>query len=391
MAAPKDHQPTGKAPHIKKGPDMKIICPKSDLLAAIRFCIKAVAVKPNTPLLAALYLKASHGMVEMHGNNNEIGFIKKFPAEIIEEGEVALTGRYFQEIVSKLPGDEVTLAYTLTTKTVSITSGGAAFRLLSMDASAYPQVMHFHGDFSLEARSTELHEAVKKTVFACSTDISRPIFTAVSFQVRKGEIILAATNAHRLSVNTIKTEHEGGTINMLVPARILNELQGMLPMDVPEAVRITCSFNTISFEFGDTFMSSRLLEGSFPDFTAAIPKSFKTMVHMQTAEFAAAMERVSLIARSSEYNVVMLDFKDDAVTISSVNKEVGEAKEAVAARIEGDPIAIAFNSLYITSALKNVDSETMTFSFNAPLSASRIEEDGNESFLYIVTPVRTNN
>ena len=176
---------------------------------------------------------------------------------------------------------------------------------------------------------------------------------------------------------------------MIVPGRFLLDVYHNLNSEVPIDVKVTCSYNSMSFEFENVFMTTRLLEGAFPDFNRVIPADFATKVHMDTAEFRSAVDRVALIARSTEYNIILLDFENDKVLISSVNKEVGQANEEVAARIDGPNISIAFNSQYIVDALKNIDSKTITFCMNQPLTAARIIEDGADDFVYVVTPVRT--
>lgn len=368
---------------------MKITCAKSELLSAIRFTAKAIAPKPQTPLLSAIYLKAEGDTAEIHGNNNEMGLIQKVPAQVERPGHIAIVGRYFQEVVTKLPGDEVCIDYDFHKKIAHITSGSADFRLLSMDPDAYSTVKHFKGDLSFTAKDTELRNAIRKTTFACATDPNRPLFTGVSLQVKKEKVLWAATNSHRLAVNTMTLSEPTSSLNMIVPNRFLQEVAHTLNSEVPIDVKVTCSYNSLSFEFENIFMTSRLLEGTFPDFARVIPPDFATKVHLDTAAFRSAVDRVSLIARSSEYNIILLDFETDKVLISSVNQEVGQANEDVAANIEGPNISIAFNSQYIVDALKNIDSKTITFCMNQPLTAARIIEDGVDNFVYVVTPVRT--
>ena len=368
---------------------MKITCAKNDLLSALRFTSKAISPKPQTPLLGALYLHADGDTAEVHGNNNETGLIAKLPAEVSEHGAIAITAKYFQEVITKLPGDEVNIDYDFQKRVAHITSAQADFRLLSMDPNAYPTVKHFDGNLCFVAKDTELREVIKKTVFACANDPNRPLFTGVSVQVRKDHVVWAATNSHRLSVNTLHLAEPTTSINMIVPGRFLLDVYHNLNSEVPIDVKVTCSYNSMSFEFENVFMTTRLLEGAFPDFNRVIPADFATKVHMDTAEFRSAVDRVALIARSTEYNIILLDFENDKVLISSVNKEVGQANEEVAARIDGPNISIAFNSQYIVDALKNIDSKTITFCMNQPLTAARIIEDGADDFVYVVTPVRT--
>lgn len=368
---------------------MKLTCAKNELLAALRFVSKAIAVKPQTPLLAAVYLRAEGDAIELQGNNNEIGFTYRIPADIDAPGHIALTGRYFQEIVAKLPGEEVALSYDNNEKMVRITSGLADFHLLSMDANAYPTVKKFEGNLSFTIPSNKLRNMVKKTIFSCSADPGRPLFTGCSWQVKDNVLMLAATNSHRLSVNSYEFQEEVGTIRVVVPSRILNELLPVLNSDIPTDVSVTCSYNSLCFAFDNIFMTSRLLEGQFPDFSHVIPTEFATKVHMNTDEFRSAIDRVSLIARSSEYNIIKLEFDGDAVLITSTNQEVGGAEERVKAHIEGPPLRIAFNCTYISDALKAFDSDEMTFCLNDSLKAARLLEKGCEKFIYVVTPVRT--
>ena len=368
---------------------MKLTCAKNEILNALRFVSKAIAAKPQTPLLSAVYLNAEGDTIELQGNNNEIGFTYKIKGDIEEQGHIALTGRSFQEIISKLPGDEVSLLYNKEEKTVHIESGSAHFELLSIDANAYPTVKHFNGDLNFTIRDNELCNLVRKTAFACATDPNRPLFTGCSWIIDHTRLTMAATNTHRLAVNNYIFSEDVGTIHMIVPARILNELLHAVDTDVPSDVTVTCSYNSISFEFDNIFMTSRLLEGKFPDFERVIPKEFATRVQLETEIFRAAVDRVSLIARSSEYNIIKLIFENNEVLITSTNQEVGSAEEKVPCTIDGPGLAIAFNASYIGDALKVFDNKNMTFCLNEPLTAARMIEEGCEDFVYVVTPVRT--
>jgi len=370
---------------------MNITCAKNELLAALRFVSRAIATKPQTPLLSAIYLRAEGDTVELQGNNNELGFTYKIKADIETPGHIALTGRYFQEIVTKLPGEEVHITYDHAEKMVRITSGSADFHLLSMDANAYPTVKQFEGNLQFNINDNVLRDLIRKTIFACSNDLNRPLFTGCSVQVDHTQLVLAATNTHRLAVNTFVLSEDAGTILMIVPARMLQELRQALTSEIPINVCVTCSYNSISFSFENIFMTSRLLEGKFPDFARVIPAEFATKAHLDTALFRAAVDRISLISRSSEYNIIKLAFDAEAgnVLITSTNQEVGGAEERVPCQIEGPSLTIAFNALYISDALKNFDSDNMIFCMNQPLTSARLIEEGREEFIYVVTPVRT--
>ena len=136
-------------------------------------------------------------------------------------------------------------------------------------------------------------------------------------------------------------------------------------------------------------MTSRLIEGAFPDYHRVIPPEFATVVKLATAEFSSAVDRVSLISRSGDYNIIKLEFANNQVHISSTNPDIGNAEEYIPAEIEGPELTIAFNAQYIMDVLKNVDSEDCQIKLNQPLSPAAIREADDENYTYIVTPVRT--
>ena len=160
--------------------------------------------------------------------------------------------------------------------------------------------------------------------------------------------------------------------------------------EIPTDVTVTCNYSQISFAFENLYMSSRLIEGAFPDYNRVIPPDFTTTILVNTAYFSAAVDRISLISRSGEYNIIKLDFANSNVKISSNNPAIGNAEEYLPATIEGPDITIAFNAQYISDVLKNIDSPNCRIKLNSALSPAAIREESDTDFIYVVTPVRTN-
>ena len=145
----------------------------------------------------------------------------------------------------------------------------------------------------------------------------------------------------------------------------------------------------ISFSYENIYVISRLIEGQFPDYNRVIPKEFKTHVNINKNEFQSALDRVSLISRSGDYNIIHFEFVDNIVRISSDNPNIGKAEETINVDIEGPGINISFNAKYIIDVLKAIDAENFIFSFNQPLTTASITQRDNKNFVYVVTPVRT--
>ena len=358
---------------------MKITCSKNELTNALQIVARAVATKPQTPILSGIYLRAEGTTLELQATNYEIGLVARIEADIEEPGELTVGGRYFQEVVRKLPGENVKLACTAEEKIVHIESAMAKFTLLSMNAAEFPTIQPLEGNLDFAIKDNILRDLIKKTVFACSTDEARPVFTGCSLEVTENKVTMAATNTHRLSVKSETFDQSIGNIKVIIPSRILQELLHNMSSDIPTDVKISCSYNQISFSFDNLYMTSRLIEGQFPNYRGVIPP-----------DFAAAVDRISLIARAGVYNTIKLEFADNQIHITSNNPEIGNAEEYIPAEIDGPDIAIAFNAQYIIDVLKNIDSKTCRIGLNQPLSPASIQEEDDDSFVYIVTPVRTN-
>ncbi len=369
---------------------MKVTCITKEMINAIQIISKALPSKPQTPVLSGIHLKADNGTLELQATNYELGILAKIPADIEEPGQIVITGRYIQEVVRKLSGEKVTLTFNKNENIVIIQSNTAKFKLLSMNAEEYPTIRYLEGTMSFNMKNDILESFIKKTVFSCSTDEARPVFTGCYLEIDDKMVTMAATNTHRLSVKT-ETLNDGiGNAKLIIPAKTLNELLHIIGSGSQEDVRIICSHKQISFEFENFYMISRLIEGNFPDYKTIIPKSFQTEAVMNRDEMLGAVDRVSLISRANEYNIIRLVFSQGQLHIFSNNPEVGDAEEIIQAKVDGPDVNIAFNAQYISDVLKNIYGEECKFAMNDSLKAVAVHDGEDAAFLYMVTPVRTN-
>ena len=368
---------------------MKITCITREITNAVQIVSKSIASKQQTPILSGIHLQANNGTLELQTTNYELSMLVKIPAEIEEPGQIVLNGRYLQEVVRKLSGEKVTLTYKKEEKIVQIQSNAAKFTLLSMNATEFPTIQYLEGTLSFSMRSDILSSFIKKTVFSCATDETRPVFTGCYLEINDKLLTMAATNTHRLSVKTEPMEDSIGNTKLIIPAKALNELLHIIGSDDSDDIRIICTRRQISFEFENVYMISRLIEGQFPAYQSAIPNSFQTEAVMKTDDFNDAVDRVSLISRANEYNIIRLVFSQGQLHIFSNNPEVGNAEEIIPATVTGPDVNIAFNAQYIADVLKNIDGEECTFSMNESLQPAAIHDSADSTFLYIVTPVRT--
>lgn len=370
---------------------MKITCAKDKLNYAVQAVQKAVAAKTPLPILTGIYLSAKDGKLELQATDYEIGISCTIDTTVHEPGVVVLSGKYFQEMVRKLPGDTVQIESSKEDRSIKITSNFSQFNLLSMPAEEFPVLKRPEGNHLFTIKDEILKELIKKTVFACSADEARPIFTGGLLEADDNGIRMVATNTHRLALKKTHPETSAATATkMIIPAKILNELARVLNYEDPVDVTVYWLKNQVMFVFDDIYILSRLIEGQFPDYNKVIPAGFNTNINIKTSDFLDAVERVSLLARDGEYNIIKFAFANNIVTITSNNPDIGKAYETVNADITGDSLEIAFNAKYVTDILKNIDSDEMWFSLNTPLSPACIKPADDENYTYIITPVRTN-
>lgn len=369
---------------------MKLSCLKSEIVQALQTAGRAAANKPQTPILSGIYLCAQNHCLEIQATDYEIGVILKLPAEVETPGEVVVSGRYLQEVVRTLPEDNVLLEYNAETKICKISSGTSNFTLLSMNAADFPKIRRMDAAQSFTVKNILLRDLIRKTIFSCANEETRPVFTGALLEIEGRAVRMVATNTHRLALNEGAIEEtQTEKKQYIIPKRILEELQHAMGSEIPEDVSVSCTHSEMSFAMDDVYFTTRLIEGQFPDYRRVIPSEFKTRVTLSTASFLAAVSRVALIARSSEYNVIKLDFSMGQVHISSDNPIVGQAEETVPAVIDGEDVQIAFNASYVTDVLKNLNGDKFFLSLEAPLKPAAVRETENENFIYIITPVRT--
>lgn len=369
---------------------MKFFCSKTMLQHAVQAVQKAVATKTPLPILTGIYLSASNNRLELQATDYEIGISCSIEANVEEPGKAVVSGRYFQELVRKLPGETVEIATSQEDSTVRITCNSSNFNLLNLPAEEFPVIERIQSATNhLTVKDNILRDLIKKTVFACANDESRPIFTGGLFEAENDTIKMVGTNTHRLALKKDLIPPVDSAVKMIIPAKLLNELARILSSDVPIDVNIYWEKGYAAFEFDGIYLKTRLIEGNFPDYNRVIPAKFETVVQFETAAFLDAAERVSLMAKDGDYNIVKFHFEQDSITLSSNNPDIGKASETVAGIMNGTPIEIAFNAKYVTDILKNLGSEKATISLNNPVSPACIRPAENEKYTYVITPVRT--
>lgn len=370
---------------------MKLLCQRDTLLTSILIVQKAAASKSTIPVLGGIYLNAENGVLELQSNDYETAIKCSLPVQVINSGATVLSSKYFSEIIRKLPGNTVEISSSSNNSAISIKSNNANYEFVSMPPEEFPIIQMIQTGNTFEISETILKNMIRQTTFACSQDDARPVFTGVLMEIENNDINMVATNTHRLAFckGTI-TNNTMSSLKVIVPSKILNELNKILSSESEEKVLIRWNQNKLAFQFREIYIETQLIEGQFPNYRQVIPQNYKTELYLSKDTLEEIVERASLLTRDGDYNVVKMDIKDMNIIVTSNNPEVGAAHEEAEAATKGEQLTIAFNARYILDALKILDTAEIDFYFTSPLTPAVIKPRGQDQFMYVITPVRTN-
>ena len=361
---------------------MKFTVSKKEFADALKFVNKACAVKSNTPILSGIYLSAAESCLEIQATDNTVGIIAKIPVNVEKSGATVILGKKLFEVVTKLGGEIVTISTN--ENLVEISSEGTKFDLLTFNADDFPKIKVEENAQTFTLTKFSFKNLVSKTAFAAAKDDARPIFTGVLFKSDGERLTLVATNTHRLAVMSEKISAE--EFEFIVPAKVLQDISAMF--DVGGKVKIGYGTGKITFTFDNLLVTARIIAGIYPPFERLLNEEKNIFATVEIAEFKNALERVAVIAKESEYQCVYLTFGDNGLKISASSNEVGKAEEFISAKIDGGELEIAFNVKYWLDVLKVLDAEKIIIGLTKPLAPVDVKIVGDDSFHYVVTPVR---
>ncbi|MCL5290207.1 MAG: DNA polymerase III subunit beta [Bacillota bacterium] len=364
---------------------MKIICTRQNLIQGVSTAQRAVSAKNPLPILSGILLTAKDNRLEMHATDLEMGIQCIIPCNVQEEGSVVLPAKYLGDIVRRLPDCSIQFETTQGTNVV-IRYGQSEITINGYQAEEFPTLPNIQGKNLLTLPEEELREYLRQILFAASQDENRPVFTGVLMEIFNQQIRLVATDTHRLALKEVKTKEEVSDINVIIPGKTLNELARVIG-EADKEVTISLGDNQVIFGMEDTLLISRLIEGQFPNYRQVIPQGYKTRIRVKTKDFLEAVERASLLARVGT-QIIRLNIEEEKIVISA-NTEVGKIHEEVPVYLQGEPMQIAFNALYLIDALRAVITENIYLDMSGPLSPGIIRPIKGEDYLSLVLPVRT--
>ena len=382
---------------------MKVVCSQSELNSALQLVSRAVATRPTHPVLANVLLTADAGSnrLSLTGFDLSLGIQTSLAASVETSGAITLPARLLGEIVSRLSSDSpVTLAVDDSGEQVQLTSLSGSYQMRGMSADDYPDLPMVESGMTLKLQPERLVQALKGTLFASSADEAKQLLTGVHLKFNQRALEAAATDGHRLAVLNVEdalqdaaltdaVDDEGFAVTL--PSRSLREVERLMASwRSDEPVSLFCDRGQVVFLAADQMVTSRTLEGTYPNYGQLIPDGFTRTFGMDRRALIAALERIAVLA-DQHNNVVKFSSQpeDGVVQISADAQDVGSGSESLAAELSGDAIQIAFNVRYMLDGLKAMAADRVVLHCNAPTTPAVLRPvEESDGFTYLVMPVQ---
>jgi DNA polymerase III subunit beta len=373
----------------RKGIDhLKLSTKRDELVTKLSLASRAVSTRAATQALSGILVTASEGGVELAATDGEMGLRTAMEAQVGAAGSVLLPGRLLAELARSLGDADVEIESREAERDVEIRSAGSSFHLRVLPAEDFPKLPDPGGE-PLKIPAAALAETVELVAPAASRDDMRPVLTGVLVTAAAEEMTMVATDSYRLAVKRTELESGiGGELEANIPARALRELGRIVAAEGIEEVTVSLLPNQAVFGVGAILLSTRLIDGQFPNFRQLLPESYEHDVRLPRPEFLEVTRRVSQLAQRNA--PLRLSFSSGELKVSASTPDVGDAEEAMPIAFEGEPLEIGFNPEFLRDGIESVAGDEVMLRLISPLRPGLLQPVDNEDFRYLVMPIRLN-
>ena len=363
---------------------LKAVCSRDELTRALGIVSRGVSTRTSVQILAGILIETGDdGKLQLAATDMELSLRTSLEAKVDSGGSVVVPGRLLLDLARLLPEAEVTLEHKLEEAAVEVRCGSATYRLHTYNAEDFPRLPETEGIDLHEIDRETLLETVARVSRSASRDESRPVLTGVLVRFEPGKLVMAATDSYRLSVKETEAEAVGLELEAIVPARALTELARV----AAEAEKLTLGVheNQVVFGTGDAWLTTRRIDGQFPNYKQLVPEAFEYEVPIGRDELLDVVRRVSVMAQRN--SPLRLRFGDGELAVSAQTQDVGEAREALPVAFSGEPLEIGFNAEFLRDGVESIAGEQVRLKLISPLRPAVLEGESDD-FLYLIMPIR---
>lgn len=365
---------------------MKFSCNTKVLNEACNNVMRAVSTKVTIPTIEGILVECGANTVSLTGYDFEFGINTTLLATVSEPGAIVINAKILCDMVRKIASD--TIFFECQGQNVVVSGGATQYNISGIDANDYPELPSVSGGYPLFVNQTMLVQMVSQTLFAVAdNEMSKPVHTGLKFEMTKNQIRLIGVDGYRLAIRTEVIKYDGEDVSFIVPKKTIKELIKIIGEGEDKELSISVGRRHIVFEVDNYSIISRLLEGDFLDYNAAIPKTVSTTVLVNTNDAIRCIERTIPVIENNAKNPIRCLFDNDELRISTVSS-LGRVVDYTHANINGNRVEIGFNSKYVLDALHAADTDQVRIELNGPVSPVKFLPMNDDSYLFLVLPMR---
>jgi DNA polymerase-3 subunit beta len=367
---------------IATGSELKVTCARDALAASLGIVSRGLSTRSAVQVLTGLLLQPESGSLLLGTTDMEVSLRASVAGEIAGDRSVVVPGRLLTDLVRLLPDESVSLSFDEGAGVLEVTSGRYSSKVNVFSAEDFPRLPALDVPLHTIA-APALLGTIEKVARAASRDESRPVLTGILVRFDGDKLTMAATDSYRLAVKETALGESGPELEAIIPARALQELARLAAGG--EVVSLGVHENHVVFGAGDVWLTTRRIDGQFPNYTQLLPETFEVEVTMQRAPLLEVVRRAGVMAQRNA--PLRLRFADGELAISAQTQDVGEATEAIEIEYAGEPLEIGFNPEFLKDGLEAVGGETVQLKLINPLRPGLLAAP-DESFWYLIMPIR---
>lgn len=366
---------------------MKIICQQHKLINSINIALKAVSSKTTMPILECLIINAESDNIKLIANDLEIGIETTLEGNIIEEGTIALNAKVISDIIRKLPDSDVTIETYDNNKT-TIVSEKSKFEIYGFETDEFPYLPNLERENPVVLSQFSLKEVIRQTVFSIADNESSKIMSGLLFEIKENSLRVVSLDGHRISVRNIKLDDNYDNIKVIVPGKTLSEVSKILSGEVADEVNMYFTDRHILFEFDQTIVLSRLIEGEYFNISQMFSSDYETKLKINKRDMLNCIDRSTLLVKETDKKPIIFNITDNKIEFK-MNSSIGSMNDEIDIDKNGKDIIIGFNPKFLLDALRVIDDETIEIYLINQKSPCFIKDE-QETYMYLILPVNIN-
>lgn len=366
---------------------MKLVCPKSELQKSVSIVMKAVPGKTTMPILECILIDASTNDIKFTSNDMELGIETRVQGLVLEKGIIALDAKIFSEIVRKLPDNDVTIE-TDEKLNATITCEKAKFNIPGKSGEDFAYLPLIEREESLTISQYTLKEMIRQTIFSIAVNENNKLMTGELFEIKDNCLKVVSLDGHRIAIRKMALKKNYEDRKVVVPGKTLNEISKILSGEMDDMVSIFFTKNHILFEFDQTMVVSRLIEGEYFRIEQMLSSDYETKLSINKKEFLNCIDRATLLVREGDKKPIIIHITDNKMELR-IDSAMGSMNEDIDIEKDGKDILIGFNPKFLIDALKVIDDEMIHIYLVNPKAPCFIRDD-EENYTYLILPVNIN-